>query len=293
MLVTFDAVCRTRNTSKAADLIGLTQPAVSRHLKQLREITGQELFIRTHDGLHPTEAGQDLWQCAVDILDAGHRFQNYSQEQFNPEEEEKTFTIAVSLINSDYFVEKLLLAVNKRYPKITVNIINLHMARAIERLDDREIDLYVGFKPDNVPSNLNALFLDSYPFCVMCSDRSSLYSEGKVQREDFINTPHLKVYTDTKETYLDSYLSAHNLFQKTFIDLPDVAAVPIVLKENSYLFLASEQQAENFMTQYKGLKVLSADFQLPVFEAYMFWHKAQDTENAHNWLRSFVTSQLS
>ncbi|PPC73997.1 LysR family transcriptional regulator [Pokkaliibacter plantistimulans] len=56
----FDVACRYMNLTKAADVLNLTQGAVSRQIKQLEEELGQPLFNRHHHGLTLTDQGEQL-----------------------------------------------------------------------------------------------------------------------------------------------------------------------------------------------------------------------------------------
>ena len=49
-------VLQEKSVSRAADRLGITQPAVSSALKRLREITGDDLLVRTHQARHPRVA---------------------------------------------------------------------------------------------------------------------------------------------------------------------------------------------------------------------------------------------
>ena len=53
----FDAMMTHRSVSGAAAALHLTQPAVSNALKRLRELTGDQLFIRTRNGMEPLSCG--------------------------------------------------------------------------------------------------------------------------------------------------------------------------------------------------------------------------------------------
>ena len=54
LLVTFDALMTTRSVTRAAERLGLGQPAVSHALARLREVTGDSLFVNSRHGLVPT-----------------------------------------------------------------------------------------------------------------------------------------------------------------------------------------------------------------------------------------------
>src|SRR5437868_6743764 len=54
LLLVFDAMMDERNTTRAGRRIGLSQPAVSHALSRLRDTIGDELFVRTAEGMLPT-----------------------------------------------------------------------------------------------------------------------------------------------------------------------------------------------------------------------------------------------
>ena len=54
LLLVFDVIYRTRNTTRAAEQLHLTQPAVSNALKRLRDQFDDVLFVKTAMGMEPT-----------------------------------------------------------------------------------------------------------------------------------------------------------------------------------------------------------------------------------------------
>ena len=58
----FDAVARERSFSKAASLLGLTQPAITTQVRNLEESCQQALFVRTTQGVQLTDAARPLFE---------------------------------------------------------------------------------------------------------------------------------------------------------------------------------------------------------------------------------------
>lgn len=58
----FDAVAREGSFSKAASLLGLTQPAVTAQIRNLEEDCKQALFVRTAEGADLTDAAKPLFE---------------------------------------------------------------------------------------------------------------------------------------------------------------------------------------------------------------------------------------
>jgi DNA-binding transcriptional LysR family regulator len=64
----FSAVAETSSLSKAAALVHVTQPALSRQIKDLEEQIGAPLFVRTPTGVRLTETGRIFLRSAKQIL---------------------------------------------------------------------------------------------------------------------------------------------------------------------------------------------------------------------------------
>ncbi|MNV19319.1 HTH-type transcriptional regulator CynR [compost metagenome] len=65
----FYTVVMTGSTRQAAQVMSLTQPAISHAVSRLETATGVQLFDRSHKTLRPTEAGQYLYTEAKFVLD--------------------------------------------------------------------------------------------------------------------------------------------------------------------------------------------------------------------------------
>src|SRR3569623_641905 len=68
LLRVLDAMLGARNTTRVAETIGLTQPAVSAALRRLRAALGDPLFVRQGDALVPTPFAAALQQPVPDLL---------------------------------------------------------------------------------------------------------------------------------------------------------------------------------------------------------------------------------
>ena len=60
LFVVFDAIYTEGNLTRAGDIIGITQPAVSNSLSRLRNLFNDPLFVRTADGMVPTPVAQNI-----------------------------------------------------------------------------------------------------------------------------------------------------------------------------------------------------------------------------------------
>lgn len=60
LLIAFDALMEERNVTRASRRLGIGQPAMSYALARLRELFGDDLFIRTATSMQPTTRALEL-----------------------------------------------------------------------------------------------------------------------------------------------------------------------------------------------------------------------------------------
>ena len=67
----FITVVKCASYTKAAEQLFISQPALSRHIKNMEEELNIQLFVRTNNGIHLTPAGSSLYVGMLDL------YQNY------------------------------------------------------------------------------------------------------------------------------------------------------------------------------------------------------------------------
>ena len=73
----FSVVARTGSVNRAAHELGMSQPTLSRRLKELERHVGAPLFFRASSGVKLTPEGEDLRRSAGDLLSA---FESFNRE---------------------------------------------------------------------------------------------------------------------------------------------------------------------------------------------------------------------
>src|SRR3569623_187963 len=111
LLRVLDAMLGARNTTRVAETIGLTQPAVSAALRRLRAALGEPLFVRQGNALGPTPFAAALQQPVHDLLGELETVLS-GGGVFDPATSNRAFTV----LGSDYFDEMLLPQLAARLP---------------------------------------------------------------------------------------------------------------------------------------------------------------------------------
>ncbi len=132
-LRSFVAVCRAGSFRKAARERHVSQPGVSRHVKQLETELGVALFVRNQKRATPTAAGSRLFAHAVDAIAAHDRIiESLARDDAAIEGE---LRIAASTTPGEYLLPRLLSDFTELYPDVRPHVAVTDSAAAIEQVE--------------------------------------------------------------------------------------------------------------------------------------------------------------
>ena len=152
----FLAVAREENITKAAALLHLTQPTLSRQLMQLEEELGVQLFRRSRYHIELTEDGMLLRRREQELVDLAEK----TTREFTMRETELMGEIAIGAgeTRSMSFLSRAMVSFRERYPKVTFRIFSATADDVKERLDTGLLDMGLLTEPVDV---------GRYAFCRM------------------------------------------------------------------------------------------------------------------------------
>ncbi|WNC69101.1 LysR family transcriptional regulator [Thalassotalea nanhaiensis] len=118
LLISLSVLLNERSVSKAADVMFVTQPAMSKALQRLRDIFDDPLFHRTSTGIFPTAKGMELEQKLPSILNQVNGL--LKQNEFTPATCNETFSISVPSVICHLVLLPFILKLNKIAPDICI-----------------------------------------------------------------------------------------------------------------------------------------------------------------------------
>ena len=98
LFVVFDAIYTEGNLTRAGEIIGITQPAVSNSLSRLRSLFDDPLFVRTAEGMVPTPVSQNIIGSVRQALGL-IRSSVQESETFDPKISDKRFRVSMTDLN--------------------------------------------------------------------------------------------------------------------------------------------------------------------------------------------------
>lgn len=144
LLLVFLGLVRHRKALAVADELGLTQSAISQAVKRLRDIFGDELFLRRPHGMEPTATALALEEpvrLAVEAL----RGALGVARSFDPAEAEGVVRIAALDAEQAVLVPRLSARLREVAPGLRLSVLPSGRGDAVEALTDGKVDLALGF----------------------------------------------------------------------------------------------------------------------------------------------------
>ena len=139
-LQVFQAVHQQRSYSRAAEQLGLTQPAVSAQIRQLEQALGQPLFKYAGKTLHVLPTADTLALSTREIFGQLSRLQ-MSLSDINGKISGKLNVAAVS--SAQYVVPYVLAKFRARYPDVQLRLKVCNRSQALERLAEQQDDVVI------------------------------------------------------------------------------------------------------------------------------------------------------
>jgi DNA-binding transcriptional LysR family regulator len=159
------AIADTRKVSGAADVLGVTPPAVTLQLKQLETVVGLALFERTREGMRLTDAGHALLASAQRI----EAEIAACAEGFETMRGLTSGSVAIGVVSTaKYFAPAALGAFKRQLPDIEMRLYVGNRQEVVEALGTLQLDLVVmGRPPEGVP--VQSAVIGDHPHVVIAA----------------------------------------------------------------------------------------------------------------------------
>lgn len=183
----FLALTKYENISSAAESLHLTQPTLSRQLKDMEDELGRKLFIRGNRKITLTDEGMILKKRAEEIVELYKK----TQDEIAKANENIKGEIYIGAAETEgvRFLAKTIAKIQKNFPLIHTHLISGDRATVIEQLDRGLIDFGLVF--GNIDKKKYDFIKIPYNdvFGVLMRRDSELASKDYILKEDLINKP--------------------------------------------------------------------------------------------------------
>lgn len=285
LLVVFNQLLAERSVSRAAERLGLSQPATSNALARLRKLTGDALFLRTTRGMEPTPFAQRLAAPIGDALALIHGAIN-ERTAFEPATARQAFTIGMTDIGEVYFLPKLMDELARTAPGVTIGTVRLAAADLRDEMEAGQVDLAIGLLPQLQAGFFQRrLFRQRY---VCLFRRGHALDKRRLTLAEFSAAQHVVVVAaGTGHGQVDELLARSGVARRVVLTVPHFVAVGHLLQHSDMIATVPERLAQALVGPF-GLAYLKHPAPLPEIAITMFWHARRHRDPANEWLRDRV-----
>ena len=138
-LKVFDTVAKRLNFTKAAAELNITQPAVTKHIKEIERLLNTKLFDRNGTKIKITVSGEILLKYTQKIFTV-YRELEFDINQLN-QQHKGTLRIGASTTIAQYVLPPLLAAFHRQYEDIKVNLVIQNTEIVEQLLEQKKVDL--------------------------------------------------------------------------------------------------------------------------------------------------------
>ncbi|MCI6732202.1 MAG: LysR family transcriptional regulator [Lachnospiraceae bacterium] len=184
-------VAREENITRAAELLHVTQPTLSRQLMQLEEELGVKLFQRSNHSIRLTEDGMLLRKRAQDIVSLADKTEN----EFHHKEETVVGEIAIGSgeTRNVQSLAEIISRFRKEYPGVRYDLYTANADDIKERLDRGLLDIGLLMEPVDI-SKYNFVRLEKRErWGVLVRQDSELAQKDIVTPADLVHIPLMLV----------------------------------------------------------------------------------------------------
>ena len=285
LLVTFDAVMQERNLTRAGRRLGLSQPATSHALARLRATLGDELFVRSPEGMQPTQRAEEMAQPVREAL----RVLRLAMEPrgFDPATSTRSFTLAVNNYAARALVPSLVHRLAQVAPDVTLDIRPIGYRDVLDMLDGDGVDLAVtGLIEGGERFKCTRIMEDDY-VAVLDANHPLADTTNRLTPEALAEIPHIVINSKGDDTsFLDEALEEHGLRRKVVARVPFLSFA-LMLIGSPRVAVISRRIASDLAT-ICPVVVKELPFFTPRVSLSMLWHRRVDGYEAHRWLREVV-----
>ena len=179
----FLAVARENSISGAAEFLHLSQPTLSRQLKELEEELGKQLFIRGNRRITLTEEGMILRKRAEEVTELIKK----AEAEITASDAMLAGDILIGAGETDgnRFLIKAMKAIQKEYPLVHFHIVSGDKAVITEAIDRGSIDFGIVF------GNIDVTKYDSIPVRYEDTWGVLMRRDAELSRKEFVTAEDL------------------------------------------------------------------------------------------------------
>lgn len=284
-LRTFVALIKVRNLSRVAEQLGVSQQAVSEHLKKMRNVFNDRLFIRSGNGVQPTALAVALQPKVTATLEAFDSL--LTPDTFSPSTASTTFTLACTDFEQVSLLPSVLADIRQLAPKLKIAIKKLELDSLANDLKNGEVDLAItnpSLAPSTYPSE--TLYRERYK-CVVSSQ--SKLSKNEMTVAQISKIPQVVVSPSRGDFSgaIHHWFEAKGHPREVFMSFPTFSAAIETIHSTDLCGFVPSALIPN-----RKLRVIELHETPPGFDVICTWHHRLSNDPLTLWIKELLVKSI-
>lgn len=262
----FKIVADEENLTKASEILRISQPAVTKHIKNLENELNVQLFKRSKYGMILNENGRRLYEQIKDAINVLQK----SEEMFNAS---RSMDLGVHVNMPSRIYDR---AISKFYESNQKSIINIHKLSAVDMfsmLEKQKIDLVFSKKySEEIYNSKEVKFIKIGELHdVFIVNSNSQYLNKKLSKNDLKNTTiyTLKKFSSAYQNLIETLDYDDN--NKVNVENVNYTAMIELLKVRDIITVITKEYVEEKLDN-NELSMLDVGFSLPNVEFGIYYN---------------------
>lgn len=284
LLVALDALLTEKSVTRAGERLHLSQPATSIILARLRQYFGNELLVPAGRRMILTPLAESLVapvrSCLLQIQQTVT-----SKAEFDPAASNRTFCLAVSDYVTAVLMPQVMQEAERQGPGIRFELVRLDESIG-QKLEKGDIDFLI--RPSAHVLTMHPkepLFEDTHT-CVAWSGNSLI---GKtISRKQFLEAGHIAVHFGHAPAIFEEWFASHHGETRKIEVVTQDFEVACRLVVGTGRIATVMGRMARMCEEHLPLKLMRPPFTVPRVVHCMQWHRYQDQDPGHIWLRGIL-----
>ncbi|WP_431049825.1 LysR substrate-binding domain-containing protein [Roseateles sp. L2-2] len=286
LLPVFLAVMEERSVTRAAQRLGITQPALSNALTRLRAMLMDPLFIRERYGMQPTQKAEELAPIIAAAL-ASLDTAILGQQDFDPAKSTQLVTLAPNSYVELVLVPAIVARLREQAPNMAVRLTPFGTDLAETGVISGSTAMVLGRVVDPPDNLVVQHVMDDGLACIVRRGHPTV--DRKMTRKQYEQLKHVNMLPPGRlRVGLFQALEKQGLKRDVAVSVTHFLAVPEVVAVTDYCATLPAQICRKLASD-KRLKVLPSPVDLGTFPVEIAWHVRYRDDPAHRWLRALVS----
>ena len=287
-LNTFLTLCKILNYTKTAEILHITQPAVSQHIKYLEDSYGTKLFNYIGKNLELTESGKILYDFTLAMQASSDRIKLMLSQ---PRTNNCPITFGSTLTIGEYTMSNLLAKLILDFPNINITMEVDNTKVLLEKLRDGNIDFAI-LEGHFDKTQYNSMFFSLESFIGVCSPSHPFANKNISFQDIFEERLILREKGSGTRDIFERILYEHNITMKSFKRITQIGNMSVIkelVSKNLGITFLYKEAVKRELAEGRLMKINLKDFDVEREFNFVFLKDSLHHKEYLDWFNYFIS----